>query len=663
MSQNAPAQSDLEISIDNSGYSPQVARIPVGTIATWTNTEGVHTTTSRDGLWDSGVLTVGDTFSYRFDTVGVYHYHDTIHTWPSGTVEVVHTLATIDIETHKPLYASGDTIKVGLHVANPGAAVQVGIYVWSKGPGGQVTWFLRRPSVSLPAGLAFSDDEWFTAILPALPRGEYLFGAALVKVPEQALIDLDRASCEFGRAIQSDWSGGAGETGPVPLWQNAFDTSNGVSWQSLAGQLSLSAVPRTTPLETVIAYDAGIPNAVAAGDLDGDGREEVITTDPVYDIYNDLGAIYWWEYLPDDTWVQHTVSDDFYGAHKLNTADVDLDGDLDVLCAAYYGDDPGLGENGRYAWFENLDGKGTIWGQHDLDLDFPNASEAHAVDLDSDGDLDIVGAYSDSFGPSQFAWWENVEGDGSAWVKHWIPYTFWGSGYLDVGDVDNDGDPDLLGGGYNTSGVGFWENLDGVGQSWIAWSVTTLPGGRGAELGDIDGDGDLDALLWNTYLVMWMENLDGQGFSWDLHLLTYTLEHPWATAADVDNDGKLDIVATNEEPLWSGNPQLIVYDVTQFTPSGELTSAIFDGDLAPGWEAMTWTVDAPANTSATVEVRASNDETNMGLFQGVPHSGFDLSALIDPNARYFQYRVNLTSGDPEVSSIVRDVVVEKGSGL
>jgi len=717
----AQAQTELNVSIDNGGYAPQVTRVPAGTIVTWTNNEGVHTTTSRDGLWDSGVLTVGDSFTYLFDTVGIYRYYDTIHGWPSGTIEVVHSLATIDIATDKDLYAAGDTIKVGVHIANPGAAVRAGIYVWSKAPSGDVTWFLRKTSVLLPAGYVFDDDEWFTATLPALRRGEYLFGAALVKVPEQALIDLDRAHCDFGEAIQSDWSGGPVAAGPIPFFDDAFDSSGGVSWRSLPGRLSLSAQPRTTPIERVIAVDAGIPVAVAAGDLNGDGQDEVISADPVYDIYNDLGAIYWWERLPDDRWVQHTVSDDFYGAHKLNRADVDSDGDLDVLCAAYYGDDPGLGIDGRYAWFENLhgdgsawkqhlvgtyfhgadhidagdfdgdgdidivgtseltdgideqesdltwfenlDGKGTEWGQHDLDLDFPNASEAYPVDLDSDGDLDIVGAYSDSYGPSQFAWWENVEGNGTTWTKHWIPYTFWGAGYLDVGDIDNDGDPDLLGGGYNTSAVGFWENLDGLGQSWTAWSVTSNPGGRGAELSDIDGDGDLDALLWNTYFLIWMDNLDGQGFNWDLHLLSLDLEDPWATAADVNNDGKLEIVACSEEYSWSGEPQLLLYDVTRFATSGELTSAILDGGLNPGWEAMMWNVDVPSNTALSVELRASNDASNMGLFQGMPHSGVDLGTLIDPNSRYLQYRVTLTSSDPDLSPILRDLTIEKGSGL
>lgn len=59
----------LDIAITDEGYAPEVTVIPVNTLVTWTNIEGFHTTTSRDGLWDSGVLGVGDSFSHMFGSV------------------------------------------------------------------------------------------------------------------------------------------------------------------------------------------------------------------------------------------------------------------------------------------------------------------------------------------------------------------------------------------------------------------------------------------------------------------------------------------------------------------------------------------------------------------------------------------------------------------
>ncbi len=719
----AQSPSPFDISITDEGYFPQVARIPAGTSVTWTCLEGVHTTTSRDGLWDSGVLVEEDTFSYIFDTVGLYYYYDTIHGWPSGSIQVVHSLASIEIYTDRPDYSSGDVLKVGVDLENPGSAVLAGVQIWVETPGGGQRWLENIPSIHIPAGFSYSNDEWLRVTLRPLPRGQYTLHALLVKVPEQDLISSDSATLNFGSASQSDWSGGPVEPGPSTLWEKNFDTSSGVAWRSIEGQLSLSSQPRDVPLSSAIATDAGRPNCVATGDLNGDGKDDVITTDPVYDIYEDLGAVYWWEFLENGTWSQNTVSADFYGAWYVDTADLDLDGDLDIIATAYYGDGPELGRNGKYAWFENLngdasswqkhlvgddfwgasyidagdldgdgdldlvgaseltdgiyeqesdltwfenlDGKGFTWGQHDLDLDFPNASEAHIADIDGDGDPDIVGAYAHETSTSQFAWWENENGDGSVWTKHWIPFDFWGSGYLSTGDIDSDGDIDLIGSGYNASQVGFWENLDGSGTNWIAWYAATMPSGRGIDLKDIDGDGDLDAVAWNSYWVSWMENADGTGYYWNQRLLGYDWDLPSAAAGDIDDDGKLDIAVTSEETDWPppGDDQLLWFDVSRFGGSGELTSTILDDDTDPLWGIITWDAEVPSGAGFLVEVRASNDETDLGSYFTVPSSGTDLGDIIDPSARYLQYRVNLSSGDPSVSPVLHDLVIETGEGL
>jgi hypothetical protein len=360
--------------------------------------------------------------------------------------------------------------------------------------------------------------------------------------------------------------------------------------------------------------------------------------------------------------VLHPLENWFWGASYIDAGDMDGDGDVDLIGASQLTD--GVYEQeADIVWFENLDGEGLKWGQHDLDLQFPNASEAHLVDLDGDGDLDVVGAYSHETGPSSFAWWENVHGDASEWTKRFIPFQFWGSGYVSTGDVDNDGDIDLVGGGYNTGSVGFWENLDGKGTSWQAWSVTAMPGGRGVELVDLEGDGDLDALMWNTGLALWVENLDGQGFAWGVRVVDNALDLPWVAAGDVDRDGKLEVLTVSEESAYFPGTQVRLHDVLEFKSAGDLTSSILDGDLSPGWGSMTWDIKVPAGASCAVEVRASDDDTNLGPFKTVPHSGFDLGALIDSNARYFQYRVSFTSTNPEVSPSLRGLDVEKGDGL
>jgi len=66
-----------------------------GTTVTWQNQDDIeHTVQSQDShgniipLFNSGLLKTGDTFSYKFDKPGVYHYFCTIHPWRIGMVTV-----------------------------------------------------------------------------------------------------------------------------------------------------------------------------------------------------------------------------------------------------------------------------------------------------------------------------------------------------------------------------------------------------------------------------------------------------------------------------------------------------------------------------------------------------------------------------------------------
>jgi plastocyanin len=82
---------DQSVSIAAFAFAPTEVAIPVGATLTWTNAQdGVpHTTTSADGVWDSGALSTNDTFGFTFALAGDFAYLCTIHPTMRGIVHVV----------------------------------------------------------------------------------------------------------------------------------------------------------------------------------------------------------------------------------------------------------------------------------------------------------------------------------------------------------------------------------------------------------------------------------------------------------------------------------------------------------------------------------------------------------------------------------------------
>jgi plastocyanin len=76
-------------------YEPSSAKVAAGSTVTWTNDDALpHTVTSGnsekgpDGVFDSGILNAGKSFSHTFDKAGVLDYYCTIHPWMTGRIIV-----------------------------------------------------------------------------------------------------------------------------------------------------------------------------------------------------------------------------------------------------------------------------------------------------------------------------------------------------------------------------------------------------------------------------------------------------------------------------------------------------------------------------------------------------------------------------------------------
>lgn len=286
----------------------------------------------------------------------------------------------------------------------------------------------------------------------------------------------------------------------------------------------------TTWLEQTLSSSSTGVRDVALGDMDGDGDLDVVSASVGSD------QVWWWE--NDGTaapgWTSHPVLNGFNGAHCAEPVDIDGDGDLDLAVVAYDGDE--------VAWVENVNGLGTSWtkytitspdGPHDVVVGELNGDGAPDLAFTAyDGDL--IRVLLNPFGTG---------------ADFWSPYDVAtgvdGPRGLALGDLDGDGDLDLTAALRLDNQIAWYEN-SGTGMSWSPHPLGTglLVDGSLVRVGDLDWDGDVDVVATGQSVddVYFWEN-GGDGSSWTRRSIETSLDSPWAVAlGDVDRNGWLDVV-------------------------------------------------------------------------------------------------------------------------
>jgi FG-GAP-like repeat len=145
-----------------------------------------------------------------------------------------------------------------------------------------------------------------------------------------------------------------------------------------------------------------------------------------------------------DFWVQHIIDRTGRPSHG-QIVDMNGDGRPDVLVASGMGADLITSEVmpvvPRIAWYENPKA-GQRWERHVISESFPHGFEAVAADLDLDGDIDVVAtAWQRDHGVA-LVWFEN-QGDGT-WAQHVLKRDWQNAVQVVVADLDGDGRPDII---------------------------------------------------------------------------------------------------------------------------------------------------------------------------------------------------------------------------
>lgn len=286
--------------------------------------------------------------------------------------------------------------------------------------------------------------------------------------------------------------------------------------------------------------------AVELADIDGDGDLDVVAA-----ALSDRHVAWWENTDGKGRWAYHEVVNDEMTLAEpadIAVADVDGDGDADIVVSFV--------ATSQVVWFDNMSSDGSLWAPRSITegaalfLDGPVAVEA--ADMDGDGDIDIVTSaiLATGDGPDVVVWRNDPPGpgldaDGSVWTPIPVSTAFDGARVLKIADVDGDSFPDIVGAS-EESGLMWWRNDDGDATVWSPQPISDALAAFDIDVGDLDDDGDLDILSADSVagVVTWWENTQGDGSQWTGHDIDD--DFPSASAvhlSDLDGNGTLDVIA------------------------------------------------------------------------------------------------------------------------
>jgi hypothetical protein len=361
----------------------------------------------------------------------------------------------------------------------------------------------------------------------------------------------------------------------------------------------------------VISYGMNGPLSLHASDLDGDNLKDVVVGSA-----NSIGLVHWFRNTGETFTLMDTLNTEVFRVDDIDIADIDVDGQNDVLFVSE--------SDTLVGWFKNS-GVGQSWSMEILSDTAQRASCIASADFDGDNDTEVVFgttlntqntkyrrlSYFDKLGNGSFGSEINIFQASYTNVK----------GFEDIAtvDLDGDGDMDLI----TAEGTINWYENDGSANftrhqvagsdDWpkvvcpadvngdnkldIVWIdshpsypsrlcyclndgfneftsinnyntvVTGLPYIAALTVNDLDLDGDSDIIInaGSVSGLLWFEN-DGTGIFFPGASIDDSISISNAFSADMDNDGDIDIIyssSSTDKVLYAENIGYQAFDSAQ----------------------------------------------------------------------------------------------------
>lgn len=269
------------------------------------------------------------------------------------------------------------------------------------------------------------------------------------------------------------------------------------------------------------------------GDLNGDGKLDILSKP--YNHGAPLVHVWLQKEKPMKTgsWQRHFIGDLPINSTYIKAADLDGDGSMDLIAGAWWWKNPG-----------SLSGD---WKRETIGEPLNNMFEVH--DFDHDGDMDIIGTQGFGSKPNrQFAWAQN-NGKGNFQILTNIDSCETGD-FLQGAAIADFGKGKKIALSWHRGSKGVYLiSVPELNQAKLQWTVGMVSSNTLEEdlsIGDIDRDGDMDILLGTE----WLSNQNG---GWGHHKIGEITDLDEAgepdrnDLADINNDGRLDAVIALEK--------------------------------------------------------------------------------------------------------------------